>query len=397
MKLLIYTHFWTPSIGGVETLASALANDLTRRYHASGENPIDVTIVSGTPAGNVDDSLSPFRVVRCPGLSQLIREIRASDIVEIEGPALLPQLLGWLFRKPVILQHHGYQTVCPNGLLVLEQERALCPGHFMAGRYRKCIACNSKSVGLAGSIRLLLLMVPRRWLAKHATVNVATSEHVGRRVALPHTRLIWNGVPDLALANRGGVEFSPEPVETDPVRFAYLGRLVAEKGVNVLIRACAELAAEGRQFALTIVGDGPERAPLESLANELGLAAHITFTGPKRGADIAKTLAGAAAVVMTPIWEEVSPLVAIEQMIQGRLLIASDIGGLTEMVGDAGLKFPPGDSIALAKLLRRVLDDPSIAVELGAQARARALLHFTEKRMTDEHVALYEELYQAQK
>jgi glycosyltransferase involved in cell wall biosynthesis len=48
-------------------------------------------------------------------------------------------------------------------------------------------------------------------------------------------------------------------------------------------------------------------------------------------------------------------------------------------------------------LLRRVLDDPSIAVELGAQARARALLHFTEKRMTDEHVALYEELYQAQK
>lgn len=397
MKLLIYSHFWAPSIGGVETIAAALANDLTRRYKSSGAASIDVTVITDTPAGTIDDSRMPFRVLRRPGLWQLIQELRASDVVELEGPSLIPQALCWLFRKPAVLQHHGYQTVCPNGVLILERERTLCPGHFMAGRYGKCVSCNSRNLGLAGSFRSLLLAFPRRWLAKRATVNVATSEHVGRRVALPRTRLIWNGVPDLGLANSANVEFTPEPVETNPVRFAYLGRLVPEKGVSVLIRACSELAAEGRKFSLTIVGDGPERRSLEALTNELRLGGHITFTGAKLGAKTTETLAGAAAVVMTPIWEEVSPMVAIEQMIQGRLLIASDIGGLGEMVGDAGLKFPPGDHMALAQLLRRVLDDPSLAVELGSKARARALIHFTEKRMTDQHAVLFQELCQAPK
>ncbi len=388
MKVLIYTHFWAPSIGGVETIAAGLAHDLTRRYKSA----VDVTIVTSTPAGNVDDSKSPFPVVRCPSLSQLIRLIRASDIVEIEGPAMLPQFLGWLFRKPVVLQHHGYQTVCPNGLLILANERTLCPGHFMAHRYGKCVECNSKNLGLVASIRLLLLTFPRRFLARHATVNVATSEHVGMRNALPHTILIWNGVPDLALAKSPTGEFVAAPIETNPIRFAYLGRLVPEKGVSVLIRACAELASTGRKFAMTIVGDGPERPPLEALTKDLGLTAQVTFVGAKQGDDLAKTLNGAAAIVMTPIWEEVSPMVAIEQMTQSRLLIASDIGGLGEMVGDAGLKFPPGDFHALSKLLARVVDDPPFAVALGQKARARALVHFTEKRSVDQHVELYERL-----
>jgi len=77
----------------------------------------------------------------------------------------------------------------------------------------------------------------------------------------------------------------------------------------------------------------------------------------------------------------------------GRLLIASDIGGLGVVVDGLGLKFPPGDANALASCMRQVLDDPLRALALGRSARPRALEMFTQGRMVEEHVRLYRELY----
>ena len=99
------------------------------------------------------------------------------------------------------------------------------------------------------------------------------------------------------------------------------------------------------------------------------------------------------AVVMPSVWEETAGLAAIEQMMRGRLVIASDVGGLGEIVGDAGLKFPPGDAGALADCMRKVLRDPSLIESFGRKARERALRLFTRSRMTEEHARLYRGIF----
>jgi len=92
---------------------------------------------------------------------------------------------------------------------------------------------------------------------------------------------------------------------------------------------------------------------------------------------------------MPSIWRETAGLAAIEQMMRGRVVIAADIGGLGEVVGDTALKFPMGDTEALAGCLRRILNDPDLQRELGSRARARATKLFHEQRMIKEHQKIY--------
>jgi glycosyltransferase involved in cell wall biosynthesis len=388
MKLLIYARDWLPSVGGVEFITKALADGFAERSKSHPADPVDVTLFTQTPAGKTDDSLFPYRVIRKPSLAEWIRQIRSADIVQLMGPSLMPLMLVWMLRTRVVLQHQGYQSVCPNGLLLYEPDRSVCPGHFMARHYQKCIRCNKAERGWIGSFLSVLLTFPRRWLARRATVNVGASSHVAQRVNLPRTQVIWNGVP-----------VSPQPAfdsstlkNSQPVRFAFFGRLVVEKGVAVLLQACRELSNEGFAFRLKIIGDGPERRRLESITEELGLGAQTEFTGFASGTGIAEAMQGVSAVVMPSICEDVSPLAAMEQLMEGRLLIASDIGGLGQIVDGVGLKFPAGDVAALASCMREVLQNPSRAMALGQQARQRALQTFTKDRMVEEHARLYYQL-----
>jgi glycosyltransferase involved in cell wall biosynthesis len=101
-------------------------------------------------------------------------------------------------------------------------------------------------------------------------------------------------------------------------------------------------------------------------------------------------------VVMPSVWEDVAPLAASELLMQGHLVIASDIGGLGEIVDGAGLKFPAGDSDALESCMRQVLDNPRMASELRLKARQRGIEVFSEKRMVEEHALLYRTLIETQ-
>jgi glycosyltransferase involved in cell wall biosynthesis len=169
--------------------------------------------------------------------------------------------------------------------------------------------------------------------------------------------------------------------------------LVTEKGLLVLLRASRELLSSGHNFRLRIVGDGPERSNLENLSKEYGLADRIQFVGSVPAQEVPRVLQGVAAIVMPSVCEDVAPLAAMEQMMAGRLLIASDIGCLGLVVDGLGLKFPPGDASALASCMREVLDDPLRTTALGRSARPRALEMFTQVRMVEEHVRLYRDLY----
>jgi len=142
------------------------------------------------------------------------------------------------------------------------------------------------------------------------------------------------------------------------------------------------------------VGDGPERQALEATVNTLGLGAEVVFTGFLQGESLRNILEDVAAVVMPTIMEETAGLAVMEQMIRGRLVIVSDIGGLGEVVDDAGLKFPAGDIEALTTRLRQVLDDPGLVVAVGQKARGRAVQLFRQERMVEEHIAVYSELLQ---
>jgi len=254
----------------------------------------------------------------------------------------------------------------------------------MAGNYAKCIECNSANMSRSASRRSLWLTFPRRWLARRATANVSVSQYVANTVQLPRSSVIWNGVAVAPMA--GAVAGAAN------VRFAFVGRLVHEKGVQVLLQAAATLAREKRAFEVVVIGDGPEREKLEAQTRELQLGTHVMFAGAKRGADLDAALEGVAAVVMPSLWAETFGLAAVEQMMRGRATIVSDFAGLAEAVGETGLKFPMGDADALAACMRRIIEDPQLAARLGAAARKRAETQLTTSQMCEKTAGLYDSL-----
>jgi glycogen(starch) synthase len=391
LKVTFYTHDWAPSVGGIQTVYTALANGISFWSKSHAGDPIEVTLITQSPAEGMDDSRLSFAVVRRPGLRKLIDQIRSANVLHVAGPAILPLTIGWILRKPTVIEHHGYQSICPNGLLIYGPDHSVCPGHFMAARYSKCICCNSGIEGWGRSLRSLFLTFVRRWLAKKATVNVSPSRHNRTRIELPCTQIIHHGVPEPRITGYTAFESQQAP----STNFAYIGRLATEKGLPVLLRACRELSLAGLNFHLKIVGDGPERPALEKTAEVFGLRTHTEFVGPVALGAMPELLANVAAVVMPSVCEDVAPLVAIEQMMQGRLLIASDIGGLSETVDGVGLKFPAGDDGALADCMRRVIENPGFATQMGEKAKQHAVKLFTEERMVADHVRLYKEILES--
>jgi glycosyltransferase involved in cell wall biosynthesis len=379
VKIALYSTYFLPVSGGVQSNIFELACGLSEWRHASER--IEVTVITRTAQTTAQDSSWPFQLVRRPSFARLIRLLREADVIHIAGPVMLPMAIGLALRKPVVIEHHGYQAVCPNGILLLGTDRTVCPGHFMAGHYGQCLRCNAGDMGWVGSLRSLVLQFPRRWLCKLASVNVVITDHVGRRVVLPRTQTILYGISD-----PGG---TPVAQNGHPVEIGYVGRLVQEKGLSVLLDAAKKLHDDGFAFHLTFVGDGPLRNELEEQSRQLGVSESIKFTGGLAGADLERAVNPLQIVVMPSLCEETAGLSAIEQMMRGGIIVASNIGGLSEVVGDAGMKFPPGDSNALYGRLRAVLQDPHLAAALASGARVRAKTLFARTRMIGEYVHAY--------
>ena len=381
MKVVLYSTYFLPVFGGVQTNVFELARGLSEWQHDAPGSRIDVTVVTRTADTTPQDASWPFRVVRRPSPLRLLRLLRNADVIHVAGPAMLPMVIGLILRKSLVITHHVYQSVCPNGLLIYGPDRSVCPGHFMEGRYRKCLQCNSGEIGWFGSLRSLILQFPRRWLCKLTTVNVAITNHVARRIALPHTQTVLYGIRDPGWA--------PPVQNGHGVEIGYVGRLVPEKGVPILLNAAKRLHDDGLTFHLTIIGDGPLRRNLENEVRRSDLAGCVSFVGGFSGPDLERVVRPLQIVVMPSVWEETAGLSAIEQMMRGQVVVASDIGGLSEVVGDCGVKVAPGDPDALYVSLRQLLESPSLFASFGQAARARATSVFNLPAMIDKHVALY--------
>lgn len=380
MKVLLYSTDFLPGVGGAQQAVAALAQGLL----ATGNQP---TVVTKTAAGTFDDRDLAYGVVRNPGFTRLWRLIGEADVVHLAGPAFLPLTIGLLRQKKIVIEHHGYQAICPNGLLLYAPRQNACPGHFLAGQYAECVRCVATANGWWSGIWQLLVMFPRRWMCRRVSANAAISRHVERRLELPRSRTVYYGVPDLR-----GEAISPLPDSSAPLCFGFVGRLVEEKGLTVLLDAASRIRKRGFDFRLKFIGDGPERARLEDLVLQKGLRSQVIFMGSLHGDVFRRATSDIAAVIVPSIMEETAGLAAIEQMMRGRLVIASDIGGLGEVVGETGLKFSAGNAEQLASCMQRVLEEPGIVNEIGPRARQRTLKLFTEPRMVQEHLELYREV-----
>jgi len=388
MKVLIYSHFFAPSVGGVEKHVLLLAEGLAAlRDRWSG----DVTVTTPTPAKNFDDLKLPFPVVRQPSFRRLLKLVNEADIIQLTGPSLLPLLIAWLKRKPIIIEQHTYPPVCPNGLLVQEPAKNICPGYFLAQDYLECLRCTAVTDGRFASLRALLLTFPRRWLCQQADVNVPVTQHVLDRLKLPRSRVIYLGVPE----NSGPATPPLHAIQAaaeNHLCFAFVGRFVSQKGLPLILQATKTLQAAGYNFRVKFVGDGPERAELEAQAAQLGVQGRVQFTGFLTGNLFQAALEEVSVALMPSVCEETAGLAAIEQMMRGKLVIASNIGGLGEVVDDCGLLIPAGDVGALTECMRMVLDHPEIVARKGEAAKQRARNCFSQQRMVKEHIGLYAEL-----
>jgi glycogen(starch) synthase len=384
VKLLFYSHYFAPSIGGVETIVLSLARGLAELRAPNGFPEFDLTLITETPAEDFDDRILPFRVFRRPSLTQLLRMIRSSDIIHIAGPALSPLLLGLLARKPVVVEHHGFQTICPTGQLLIEPRSVPCPGHFMAGRYNECLRCRSNNDWRA-SWKLLLSTFVRRFLCSRVAANIMPTEWLGELLHLPNAVSIPHGIESRARDRES-------PRSSSPPLIVFQGRIVTTKGLPVLFEAARILRSENRVFELQVIGDGPERVASEALAKKLELSSVVRFAGRIATADIDTAFAKASIVVVPSLAGEVFGLVLAENMSRGLPVVASNVGSFAEVLGDAGLTFGVGDAMGLARQIARLLDYSALASELSSRARGRISEWYPRSKMIKLHAQLYRRL-----
>jgi glycosyltransferase involved in cell wall biosynthesis len=215
---------------------------------------------------------------------------------------------------------------------------------------------------------------------RRADLVVSYSSSVDRHLAangLEHRRL----VPFPAtIAPKTGAGHSTRR------RVVFAGRLVREKGVEILIRAAREVDAE-----FVICGDGRLREPLSRLAQRTGVAGRVAFRGWLSSEQLAQELADASLVAIPSIWPEPFGLVGIEALAAGRPVIASDTGGIGDWLDDgvSGLCVKPGDPHALARALNELLADPERQRTMGAAGRDAVNTRFSPAR----HVAAILDAY----
>ena len=223
-----------------------------------------------------------------------------------------------------------------------------------------------------------------RGLAHFTDRIVAITEALRRftveRVGIPAQKVetIHYGLDDLPEA--WGV--NPPDGVPDGVRILLaVARLTRQKGIDVAIRALALLPDE---TVLVVLGEGPERAALETLAHQVGVGRRVFLLG--RVPDVAAWLRRATLLVHPARWEGFG-LCVLEAMLAGLPVVASNVSSLPELVsdGETGLLVQPGDAAALALAVARALDEPS----LGTAGRERARSRFSVAEMADRTADLY--------
>ncbi len=186
---------------------------------------------------------------------------------------------------------------------------------------------------------------------------------------------------------------SPAEQPDRPFTIGYIGRLVEEKGVHLLLDACAKLTSE---WCLRIIGGGPERENLEAQAKSLNINQNVTFIDQLPSTEIYQEYHKLDVLVLPsltrPNWKEQFGRVLVEAMASGVPVIGSDSGAIAGVVGDSGVIVPEEDVSALVDALTTLRDCPEKQEILAQLGRKRFLANFTHQQIADETVAVYHEM-----
>ena len=211
---------------------------------------------------------------------------------------------------------------------------------------------------------------------------------------LAHVQVIPNGVPipdETTRRRRRQMAIRELEIDSEELIVGYVGRLDENKNVSLLLQAISQLASESPSFRLVIIGEGPSMNLLQAEAVQLGLQHLVSFAGSRPAAE---ELMPAFDVLCLPSLSEGLPNVLMEAGAAGVAVIASDVGGVREVVqdGETGLLFPSGDGTALVEHLRLLLQSSDLRWRMGRRARDWMRNSFSIEAMVSRYEQLYDEL-----
>jgi glycosyltransferase involved in cell wall biosynthesis len=267
---------------------------------------------------------------------------------------------------PVVWTLHDYWLACPNSHFLIDRTGEICEacrgGRFYQAAFKRCKKDSLLASGLAALeaycsrwMRVLkkvdAFVTPSGFLKSKLIENGFDVNHMHHLPLFLPQRSFWEG-------------------EQDQGYFLFLGKLEAIKGIDVLIEA----ARRAREVPIKIAGIVGE--PLASRLPGI-LPENAEHVGLKHGKELADLIHNALAVVLPSIWYENQPFSILEAFASGKPVIASDLGGMTELVAhrERGLLVKPGDPAALADALQWAAANRTLMKAMGRNARHYALKH----------------------
>ena len=302
---------------------------------------------------------------------------------------------------PVFYTAHDYVTVCP-GYLMLDGEGRVCDACLEDGKYRHCIENRCVKGSRAKSALAAL----------EASFNSShhSNERIDRVIApsrFMRSKLIEGGWPegkvealqnfadDAILARASGV--ADDATDRESPYLLFFGRLSAEKGVDVLLRAFDAAAPSlPRDMRLIVVGDGPDAAEFRDLAVSLDSAPRIEFAGYQTGDALQTYVERASLAIASSRWRENMPYSIVEAFAAGTPVVGTRIGGIPELVTDGvtGFACEPGDVATMADAMVRGAEaflDAPVYVRMQESCRAYVRENCSRDKFMDQLVKLYEE------
>ncbi|MFA6106442.1 MAG: glycosyltransferase [Patescibacteria group bacterium] len=370
--------------GGAERYYLELARMLRRNAHQvsefSMEDPANLTSaysryfvsnLSKEP-GLKNWFFYPFRVIygieAKKKFEKLIIEFRP-DVIHIHNiyHQISPSILGAAKKHgvPVIMHLHDYKLVCPNAKMFCKGK--VCEkckgGKFYNCFLNRCID-NSAAKSLIATIEMYFHRLAGLY-EKNVNLYIAPSNFLRDKIiewGIDAEKIIY--FPYFVDEIESGDNEKGNNKNKGNDYFLYYGRLSEEKGVGVIIDA---LALMDKKPKLLIVGTGPMESLLRDKTKELDLRDHVEFTGYKSGQELGEIIKKAKAVIIPSVWYENMPFTVTEAMLAGKIVIASDIGGISELVqgGKSGKLFKPGSAGDLAGKISAVYNNEDAAEKTG--------------------------------
>lgn len=390
MRILIVNDYGA-LVGGAEHMALTLRDGLRQRGH-------EVRIFTSSAEANkgsfadhecfgTTSSLRTLLQTANPFAYRRLRQVLAAfhpDVVHVKVflTQLSPLILPLLREVPSIYHAEWHRPICPLGTKMLPNGSA-CQVSWGALCYQ------SGCLPLRDWLPLMLQMrLWQRWQDAFDLVvaNSHPTKHYLEASDLRVDEVVWNGVPAPPLRASPG----------SPPTVVFAGRLVPEKGVDVLLHAFSHIASHVPAARLLIAGDGPEAERLKQLIATLEISDAVSMLGYVSREEMERRFASAWVQVVPSRWAEPFGIVAAEAMMRGTAVVASRSGGLADIVREnkTGFLTPPGDAERLASALLRLLQDRALAERLGRAGRETAQAQFSEAAYVEQFVRLYERLQQ---